>query len=439
VNGLLDIPEPIRLAAVFLLGACLGAAANLAAYQLSFGRRPISPWGPRHADAPRRGLVARLPIAGWWALRREAALHGAWFWLRPMLVEAGWGAALAALYWWETLRLGLLDGAAGPGGPALQLIVHTQFAAHALLGTFMLAAALIDIDEQIIPDSITVPGTLAGVLLCTAFPWILLHGQKPPLFGGIPPAFWNAQTTGTWPLLHLLAPQPWEALPAWLTGAPHPGSLVLALGGWWLWCVGLMPRVWYGRFGVRRAMRYFLAKLARERSTYVMLGLGVVGSLGISGVWLAGGRHFLGLLSALMGVALGGGIVWMVRVMGSAALQREAMGFGDVTLMAMIGSFVGWQPCVLIFFFAPFAGVVVGVGQWLVARHHVIPYGPFLCLAAAVVIVRWAGWWDWTWPVFGLGWFVPAALGACLGLMGLLLGLWRRVREALWPEDPQRP
>ncbi len=439
MNGLLGIPEPIRLAAVFLLGACLAAAANLAVYQLAARRRPISPWGPRPPGVPKRGIIARLPIVGWWAMRREAALHGPWFWVRPMLLEAGWGATLAALYWWETLRLGLLSGAVPPGSPELQLVVHTQFAAHALLGTLMLAAAMIDVDEQIIPDSITVPGTLAGVILCTTFPWLLLHGQEPLLFGDIPPGFWDAQTTATWPLLHLLAPKPWDALPEWMDGAPHVGALALALGAWWLWCVGLMPRVWYGRFGVRRAVRYFLAKLARERSTYVMLGLGVVGSLGISGVWLAGGRPFLGLMSALLGVALGGGLVWLVRVIGSAALEREAMGFGDVTLMAMIGSFVGWQPCVLIFFLAPIAGVVVGVAQWLVARDHVIPYGPFLCLAALTVIVRWAAFWDWTWPVFGLGWFVPAALGVCLALMGLLLGLWRRVREALWPERPQRP
>jgi len=146
-------------------------------------------------------------------------------------------------------------------------------------------------------------------------------------------------------------------------------------------------------------------------------------------VWLAGGRHFLGLLSALAGMVVGGGIVWMVRVVGSAALGREAMGFGDVTLMAMIGSFVGWQPCVLIFFVAPIAGVVMGVIHWLVVRDHVIPYGPFLCLGAAVVIVRWSAWWDWTWPVFGLGWFVPGVMCVCLMLMGLMLAIWRTVRE----------
>ena len=57
------------------------------------------------------------------------------------------------------------------------------------------------------------------------------------------------------------------------------------------------------------------------------------------------------------------------------------MGFGDVTLMAMIGAFMGWQPCMIVFFLSPFAGAVVGLVQWCLIRDNVIPYGPFLCLA----------------------------------------------------------
>ena len=48
--------------------------------------------------------------------------------------------------------------------------------------------------------------------------------------------------------------------------------------------------------------------------------------------------------------------MWAVRLIGTAALRREAMGFGDVTLMMMIGTFLGWQACSDLFFLAPFAG-----------------------------------------------------------------------------------
>ncbi len=46
----------------------------------------------------------------------------------------------------------------------------------------------------------------------------------------------------------------------------------------------------------------------------------------------------------MTGLIAGGGLTWILRLVSSVLLGQEALGFGDVTLMAMIGSFVGWQP-----------------------------------------------------------------------------------------------
>ncbi len=78
-------------------------------------------------------------------------------------------------------------------------------------------------------------------------------------------------------------------------------------------------------------------------------------------------------------MAVAGTLVWVVRIVASVALQQEAMGFGDVTLMGMIGAFLGWQPAVMAFFLAPFAGVVIALAQWLTTGRKEIAYGPFLC------------------------------------------------------------
>ena len=137
--------------------------------------------------------------------------------------------------------------------------------------------------------------------------------------------------------------------------------------------------------------------------------------------WHHGGPHWAGLLTALVGMAVGGGIVWAVRIIGSAAMKREAMGFGDVTLMAMIGAFLGWQASLIIFFLAPFAALVVGLLRLILFRDHEIPYGPFLCLAALVVILCWDTMWAATQLYFAPGWLVPLLLVLCAALMPLLL------------------
>lgn len=419
MNQFLLIPIEVRLGVLFVLGACAGSLTNWAVYALAFHPRPISPLSRPDPKAPPRRLLDRVPILGWLLLRREAELHGSRFWVRPMLLEVLLGIGFAALYWWEIERLGLFPpGLVARPSPAwLLLRLHAVYLAHALLLWLMLAASMIDVDEKTIPDTITVPGTWLGLLLAVVLPWSLLPvvirapGQA-PLLG----------------FLHLTFPLDW---PAALGGFPQSGSLAIGLGCWWLWCLALMPRAWYGRYGWRRAWRYFAAKLVREPASYWLLLMGLLGSGGVAAVWFVGGLHWVGLLTALVGMAAAGGLVWLVRIIGGATLGREAMGFGDVTLMAMIGAFLGWQTCLLVFFLAPLAGLLVGLIQLILFREHEIPYGPFLCLAALAAVVRWDALWPWAEPIFRLGWFVPAVVLFCMALMGVMLGAWRVVRTAL--------
>ncbi len=107
------------------------------------------------------------------------------------------------------------------------------------------------------------------------------------------------------------------------------------------------------------------------------------------------------------------------------------MGFGDVTLMCMTGAFLGWQSCLIVFFLAPFAALVVGLLRYFFLRDREIPYGPFLCMAALGVIIYWDPIWDWAQGVFALGWFVALAMLACLALMAPLLFLLRAIFNAI--------
>jgi len=443
------LPLTVRLFAVLLGGFALGAVVNWAIYRLAWNRREISPWGPTPSAALPRKVVDRIPVLGWFGLRREHTLHGRVFWLRPLGVELLLGFGLAALYWWEVDRQGLIFwqvkeqlqwAFGGPVAVAANVVpeglTHATFFSHVLLIGLMAAASFIDIDEKIIPDEITVPGTLLGLLLAVLLPMSLLPHvdvrNAPPIVGEpvlLPPAAAGASMFVE--PVTLTAPNKW---PASLGGAPRWRSLVLGQACWWLWCFALTPRIWRGRHGVGRALAIVSRRILRELTRPPLGLIALLGSLAVACVWWLGGAAWLGLLTALVGMAVSGGLVWIVRLVGTAALQREAMGFGDVTLMMMVGAFLGWQAGLIIFFVAPFAGLLVGVLQLVVRRDDVIPYGPFLCLGALVTMVWWADFWT---PrmqdVFRIDWLVPVVLLVGFGLLGLMLAVWQKVKRALFP------
>jgi prepilin signal peptidase PulO-like enzyme (type II secretory pathway) len=132
-----------------------------------------------------------------------------------------------------------------------------------------------------------------------------------------------------------------------------------------------------------------------------------------------------------MGLAFGAGLVWAVRIIAGGALGKEAMGFGDVTLMGMIGAWLGWQPALLVFAIAPFAALFIAVAQLLMTRHTEIAFGPYLSLGAVVVVACWGSLWhDWAkWGVFAFGPMLLVITLVCLVLMAGMLGGWRAIKE----------
>ncbi len=423
MNLILQMPMEVRLAIIVALGTCLGALINLLSYRLAWNPADISPWGKLHAKASPRRLTDRIPVLGWLGLRRESELHGRGFWIVPMLVELLVGVALAALYWWEIGRLGLLplDALRNLISVDMVAMLHWPYLAHAILVCMMLTVSLIDIREKTIPDGITVPGVWIGLGLAILVPKSLPSAMTE----GFLPWVWSRITPEMFLRMNIVSPHPW---PEVLHGGTQLMPLLIGLACWWLWCVALMPRVWYPRWGIATALKLFFGKLRRDRSTYWILLMGAVGSAVIGCVWHLDQANWESLLSSLLGMAVGGGIIWTVRIIGGVVLDREAMGFGDVTLMAMIGAFLGWQACLFIFFLAPLAALVVGLVQLILFRDQEIPYGPFLCMATVAVIVRWPLIWDYTFPFFDIGWLVPSAMGFCMVTLVILLGISRLIR-----------
>jgi leader peptidase (prepilin peptidase)/N-methyltransferase len=116
-------------------------------------------------------------------------------------------------------------------------------------------------------------------------------------------------------------------------------------------------------------------------------------------LWMGEQHFFATPIDALIGACVGAGSIAIVAWLGEAALKKEAMGFGDVTLMAMAGAALGVERALITVFLGAFLGaavflLVVYPVSWLRARSTrsefnppLVPFGVFLAPASLVVLL----------------------------------------------------
>ncbi len=122
----------------------------------------------------------------------------------------------------------------------------------------------------------------------------------------------------------------------------------------------------------------------------------------------------IGLRSSLLGALAGGGIIFFTMLFFNIVLLwvrrtgyylrrnpywrkrlsryrhvKDSMGMGDLKLMAMLGAFLGWEKAITIFFLAPFCGILSAMYLFFRKKALVTPYGPYISIAAFLVIVFW--------------------------------------------------
>lgn len=332
-----------------------------------------------------------------------------------MMIEIAWAIGLPWFFQWQAN--GGLTGGAIPGGTLAQ----TWFCAHGILLALMCIGTFIDFDEKTIPDEVTVTGTLIALLLAAFAPWARL----PEVVAGMGGVAIRS--------VHYASPSP---VPGWHVG--NAGMLVaMLIFAIWIWA--LMPKlpIWY--VGLRKSCRFMFAYAIQPKRktkcdirttprstpgvTIFLGGLLVAGLITLAVGW---GRlpilNQQSLYGSFIGLAFGGGLVWAIRIIGTVAMQQEAMGFGDVTLMAMIGAFLGWQASLLVFVIAPFAALLVVFLHFVLTRENVIAFGPYLCAGGVILLFKWST----LWPaaakgVFALGPVLLGILTAALVLMALML------------------
>ena len=94
-----------------------------------------------------------------------------------------------------------------------------------------------------------------------------------------------------------------------------------------------------------------------------------------------------GFLTALGGAATGFGLLLFVAWAGKKAFGKEAMGGGDIKMMAMVGAFVGWEGVLLTIFGGALLGTLIFVPLNLGKKDRLVPFGVFLAGAAGLTLI----------------------------------------------------
>jgi leader peptidase (prepilin peptidase)/N-methyltransferase len=94
-----------------------------------------------------------------------------------------------------------------------------------------------------------------------------------------------------------------------------------------------------------------------------------------------------GVVNALIGALVGGGVLWLIGEAYYRFSGQEGMGGGDVKMLAMVGAFLGWKLVIVTLFLSSILGSLIGMAVIATRRggmKYALPYGTFIALGALV-------------------------------------------------------
>jgi leader peptidase (prepilin peptidase) / N-methyltransferase len=99
--------------------------------------------------------------------------------------------------------------------------------------------------------------------------------------------------------------------------------------------------------------------------------------------------ELLGIKSSFIGAAAGFGLYALIATAGYRIFKKEAMGGGDIKMMAMVGGVLGWKGVILTTFLGSLTGSIIGILSLLIRgreKGSLIPFGPFLALGSLITL-----------------------------------------------------
>ncbi len=97
----------------------------------------------------------------------------------------------------------------------------------------------------------------------------------------------------------------------------------------------------------------------------------------------------VGWQESLIGLIIGGGVLYLISLLYYLLRKQEGMGGGDIKLLAMLGAFLGYLSLPFIIFASSISGAVIGIATLLIHKKEVntrIPFGPFLSISALIYL-----------------------------------------------------
>ncbi|HLP75571.1 MAG TPA: prepilin peptidase [Candidatus Paceibacterota bacterium] len=356
-NNWATVPFHFWSLVFFVLGSMIGSFLNVVIHRLPVGQSIVSP--PSHCPHCKYSIpwYLNMPLITWLYLRGQCKNCGAPISARYFLVELLTGVAFLScwLVW-------------GKGSVAVALV-------YCLVLSGFIAATFIDFEHFIIPDEITIGGTIVGLVCSLLIP--KLHGQTSFIGGMI------------------------------------QGVLGIVVGGGIIYAILRLGKLLFGRQKVElpKDARIIFTEtsvhlpdreilyedLFYRKSDTVVLHAHMVE---------LADRCYKDVVVRLAPEKLQIGdeklnpeeVPHLEAVSTEIVLPREAMGFGDVKFMAAIGAFLGWQATLFSLMVSSILGSIVGVTFILMGKREWssrLPYGPYIAAAAVIWIFGGSRLLDW--------------------------------------------
>jgi len=380
------IQDWIWLPFIFAWGCCIGSFLNVVIYRLPRDKSIVSPPSACPKCNEHIRFYDNIPLFSWLALRGKCRFCKTPISPRYITIELFVGLLFLGLFllYFHTGYIKSIPGLLQGGW--LIYLLHI-----AMLSSFV-AASAIDLELWVIPLSICWFVTIVGFIVSAIA----------PAFNIISPAYIRDKH-----LLPFASPE---------IGAVAFGAAIGLGISMFLLLVGWIKRSYESEYTQKDNLKEletenkkketpidfddenFNHRLEAIREIIFLMPI-IIFAFGmlwltksvpsIHNLWLKFSQYpaVSGLLGSIFGYFVGCGVVWGIRIFGTLAFGKEAMGLGDVHLMGAAGAVVGAFPVVIAFFIAPFFGLGCVAIQMFFKKIRQIPYGPFSSLGILLVII----------------------------------------------------